>query len=184
VLDLGCGEGYYSTALQQIFPAAHVFGIDIAKPAVKLAAKRCPGGSFAVASVFDVPLPDSSLDLVASIFAPLEEGELSRLLAPGGIYLKVTPAPSHLWELRALLYDEPKPHPEESRLAAGFESLTETVREYPLKLSGDTLRDVVAMTPYAHRGRPQGREVLESLEQFELQMCFSISVQVVKGQGS
>lgn len=177
VLDLGCGEGFYSAAIQQVLPDAQVMGIDIAKPAVKLAAKRCPGGSFAVASAFDVPLPDSSLDLVTSVFAPVDEAELLRLLVPGGIYLKVTPAPRHLWELRGLLYEQPTPHKVESQLVEGFESLIETDLEYPLQLNGETLRDLVAMTPYAHKGQREGREKLDSLEGLALQMCFSISVQ-------
>lgn len=177
VLDLGCGEGYYSNALQQALPAARVFGIDIAKPAVKLAANKCPTAKFAVASAFDVPLPDAGLDLVASIFAPTDEAELRRLLAPGGIYLKVTPAPRHLWELRSLLYEQPKPHAVVSQLAEGFELLSDTDLEYTLQLSGQALRDLVAMTPYAHKGRREGRDRVETLAEIELQMCFRISVQ-------
>jgi 23S rRNA (guanine745-N1)-methyltransferase len=177
VLDLGCGEGYYSAAIQQVLPAARVFGIDIAKPAVKLAAKRCPNGAFAVASAFDVPLQDSSLDLVVSVFAPLDAHELLRLLAPGGIYLKVTPAPRHLWELRCLLYEQPKPHQVDSQLVEGFESLIATDLNYTLQLDGATLRDLVAMTPYAHKGGREAHDKLGRLEELGLQMCFSISVQ-------
>jgi len=176
ILDMGCGEGYYSAALQQALPAAQLFGIDIAKPAVKLAARRCPSGAFAVASAFDVPLPDASIDLVVSIFAPLDKGELLRLMVPGGIYLKVTPAPRHLWELRCLLYEEPKPHEVESQLVEGFESIAEFDCAYTLNLEGETLRDLVAMTPYAHKGQREAREKLDRLEELELQMCFDISI--------
>ena len=177
VLDLGCGDGYYAAAIAPALPGARVFGIDIAKPAVKLAARRCPGGEFAVASAFDVPLPDASIDLVLSVFAPVDAGELSRLLVPGGLYLKVTPAPRHLWELRSLLYDQPRPHPVESRLKRGFQLLAASDLEYELQLDGKTLRDLVAMTPYAHKGPRAGRDRLLSLEEISLQMCFSISLQ-------
>lgn len=177
VLDLGCGEGFYSAAIQQVLPAAQVLGVDIAKPAVKLAAKRCPSAAFAVASAFDIPLSDSSLDLVASVFAPLDQKELLRVLASGGFYLKVTPAPRHLWELRCLLYDEPMPHAVESQLLEGFESLSAVDLSYSVQLEGEMFRDLVAMTPYAHRGQREGRDKLDSIEELELQMSFSISVQ-------
>jgi 23S rRNA (guanine745-N1)-methyltransferase len=177
VLDLGCGDGYYAAALGQVLPHAKVFGIDIAKPAVKLAARRCPAGEFAVASAFHVPLPDASIDLVVSVFAPVDAGELSRLLVPGGIYLKVTPAPRHLWGLRSLLYDQPRPHRVESQPGDGFQLLAANDVEYELQLDGTTLRDLVAMTPYAHKGPRKGRDRLLKLEQITLQMCFSISLQ-------
>jgi 23S rRNA (guanine745-N1)-methyltransferase len=53
VLDLGCGEGHYCRSIQQVLPASSVYGIDISKAAVKMAARSCPEASFAVASVFD-----------------------------------------------------------------------------------------------------------------------------------
>lgn len=177
VLDLGCGEGYYSLAMQQALPSSEIFGIDIAKPAVKSAAKICSRGNFAVASAFDVPLADSSLDLVVSVFAPIDERELSRLLKPGGFYMKVTPAPQHLWELRSLLYKLPRPHRRESQLLTGFESLVETELEYTRAISGEQLRDLVAMTPYAYAGEREKHEELNLLEGLTVQLCFDISVQ-------
>jgi len=177
VLDLGCGDGYFSAAIRQVLPQARLCGVDIAKSAVKLAARLCPGADFAVASAFDVPLADSDADLVISIFAPTEGRELSRLLAPGGFYLKVTPAPRHLWELRCLLYDQARPHPTQSQLLGGFESLVDTRVDYPLELGGQLLRDLVAMTPYAHRGQRQGRDKLEKLDSINMQMSFDISLQ-------
>ncbi|MFT5484138.1 MAG: 23S rRNA (guanine745-N1)-methyltransferase [Halieaceae bacterium] len=177
ILDLGCGEGHYCGSIQQALPAASVFGVDISKAAVKLAAKSCPKGSFAVSSVFDVPLPDSSVDLVTSVFAPVDGRELSRLLKPEGLYLKVTPAPRHLWELRCLLYNHPKPHESDSPLIPGFESLVEADLDYTQDMSGAVLRDLVCMTPYAHRGQRENREKLDKLREIRLQMNFHISLQ-------
>lgn len=175
-LDLGCGEAYYSQALLQAFPGLRLYGIDISKSAVRLAARRCRAGHFAVASAFDVPLPDASLDLVVSVFAPTDDTELQRLLDPGGLYLKVVPAPQHLWELRCLLYDEPRPHPQEQGCPPGFELLEQRLLEYPLTVDAGLLGDLVAMTPYAHRGGRAQRERLEKLEVLSLQMAFSLGV--------
>ncbi len=177
VLDLGCGEGYYSTALEQALPAAKIFGIDIAKPAVKSAARNCPAGSFAVASGIDVPLADASIDLVASIFAPVDVTQLKRVLQPGGLYLKITPAPQHLWELRCLLYKHPRPHKKESALLTGFTPLVETELQYTRAISGECLRDLVAMTPYAYAGERANHEKIDALVGLTLQLCFDISLQ-------
>lgn len=177
ILDLGCGEGFYGAALQRELPAARLMGIDIAKQAVRLAARRYSSGAFAVASAFDVPLADSNLDLILSVFAPVDPQEVSRLLAPSGIYLKVTPASQHLWELRQFLYDDAKPHPMDSQLLEGFEVLTAADLQYTRDLDGETLRDLVAMTPYAHRGAREGRDELAGLDALTVQMSFNISVQ-------
>ena len=47
ILDAGCGEGYYlgqlQLALRQLLPDAYIeyIGLDIAKEATRMAAKRC-----------------------------------------------------------------------------------------------------------------------------------------------
>ncbi|MFT4519511.1 MAG: 23S rRNA (guanine745-N1)-methyltransferase [Halioglobus sp.] len=189
VLDMGCGEGYYSAALKAALPSAEVLGIDIAKPAVRWAAKKCPEGSFAVASMADIPLPDASLDLVASVFAPIDEAELSRVLKPGGSYLKITPAPRHLWELRSLLYNTPRPHKDEPPQPAHFESVVKELLHYSVDIEGEMLRDLVAMTPYAHRGQRENRERLSNAEKLTIQMSFNISLmryqpEVAVGEGA
>lgn len=175
-LDLGCGEGYYSVALSEAFPEARVLGVDISKNAVRQAARHCRAGQFAVASAFDVPLADDSLNLLQSVFAPVDEGELCRLLRPGGIYLKVVPAPRHLWELRSLLYDKPRPHEEAWSVPPGFDLLKRQALDYRLTLEADLLRDLVSMTPYAHKGQRQNRGRFEQLRQLSLQMAFSIAL--------
>ena len=143
--------------------------------------RRCPrryrAGRFAVASAFDVPLADASLDLAISVFAPCKPDELRRLLRPGALYLKVTPAPDHLWALRELLYEQARPHAVQSQLLPSFEVVGEETVAYPLELSGELLRDVVAMTPYAHRGLRSGHSGLDELRQITLGMSFSLSLQ-------
>lgn len=48
VLDIGCGEGYYTARLKS--PGCRTYGLDIAKNAIRLAAKRYPDVQFCVAS--------------------------------------------------------------------------------------------------------------------------------------
>ena len=60
LLDAGCGEGWYDRCIAQAFAQAgrpvQLAGFDIAKPAVRLAAKALPAAKYAVASSFAQPV--------------------------------------------------------------------------------------------------------------------------------
>ncbi|MEP1469723.1 MAG: putative RNA methyltransferase [Halieaceae bacterium] len=176
VVDLGCGEGFYTAAVAGAFPAASVYGIDIAKEAVRLAAKRHEMIDFAVASAFDVPLAAGSIDLVTSIFAPVSATELQRLTAVGGYYLKVVPGPQHLWSLRQALYTNPRPHTAEPVSEQGFNTLDTRTFEYQVTLDGERLADLVAMTPFAHRGHREKRDALLAGPSITLEMAFEMAI--------
>jgi 23S rRNA (guanine745-N1)-methyltransferase len=57
------------------------YGLDIAKYAVKSAAKKTKG-TFIVGNAYAIPLADASCDLILSIFSPYDEQELYRCLKP------------------------------------------------------------------------------------------------------
>src|SRR5699024_11837565 len=42
VLDIGCGEGYYTHVFADVLPEITTFGLDVSKVAIKAAAKRYP----------------------------------------------------------------------------------------------------------------------------------------------
>ena len=70
VLDAGCGEGWYTQAVLDALPGARLAGIDLSRYALRHAGRTCPGADFAIASLFDLPLADQSVDLVLHLFAP------------------------------------------------------------------------------------------------------------------
>jgi 23S rRNA (guanine745-N1)-methyltransferase len=144
VLDAGCGEGTYLA--RSCAGGAQGWGIDISKVAVRLAAKRYPTLEFAVASVYRLPFDDASFDALVDVFSPRPFDELLRVLRPGGVALVVTPGPDHLAQLKALVYDTPRPHvddepgPEPERV--------ERVR-FVVDLTEPALRrHLLEMTPY------------------------------------
>jgi 23S rRNA (guanine745-N1)-methyltransferase len=174
VLDLGCGEGYYAGAIQQAFTDANVCGVDISKSAVRLAAKHYPDIEFAVASSFALPVAPASQNVVVRIFAPSQDSEVIRVLKPGGFYLEVTPAPMHLWVLREALYDVPKAH-EDSREKFPYLQLVKSSScEFNVDLSQRLLRELLAMTPFAHRGHREKRERLRNGGGLNVGMAFSL----------
>jgi 23S rRNA (guanine745-N1)-methyltransferase len=174
VLELGCGEGYYSNALQQHWPAAQVGAIDISKTAVRLAAKAYPQVAFAVASSFDIPVPSDSHELLLRIFAPTKDAEVHRVLKEGAHYLELTPAPRHMWTLRSALYQTPKPHVDARSEIPGLECCDQQLLEFEIDVEGELLKDLVAMTPFAHRGHREKRERLLAGQGVTVEMAFSL----------
>ena len=176
MLDLGCGEGYYSQCLLAAMPGVALHAVDIAKPAVRLAAKACKSAHFAVASAFDVPLAKGSLDAVLGVFAPASDAELARLIKPGGCYLKVSPGEDHLWELRQQLYDTPRPHLPAMPAIPGFAAPTTSRLRFLLDLQGGILRDVLAMTPYAYGGLREHKERLSGSSSLQTRADFLLTL--------
>jgi demethylmenaquinone methyltransferase / 2-methoxy-6-polyprenyl-1,4-benzoquinol methylase len=95
VLDLCCGTGDLLFALESESHAA-VLGCDFSHPMLVLArqkaARRSVRAHFVEADALRLPLPDASLDLVATAFgfrnlASYRDGlaEMARVLRPGGV---------------------------------------------------------------------------------------------------
>lgn len=156
ILDAGCGEGYYLGRLQPHLASEGrcFFGLDVAKTAVRLAARRYPEACFLVADVKrHIPLPDASVGVLLNVFAPRDAAEFARVVAPGGALLVVIPQPGHLAALRerfALLDIEPdKRENVVAYFAADFALETADEVTIPLHLRGEALGDLVQMTPNA-----------------------------------
>ena len=111
LLDVGCGEGYYTAAICEALTAAgktpRTAGIDISKEMMRRAAKRAKQAELAVASAYRLPVADETIDLLLDCFSPLAIDEFRRVLKPGGHFLYVVPAEEHLWEMKQVLYDRP-----------------------------------------------------------------------------
>lgn len=147
-LDLGGGEGYFSSHLQEgTEGSCHWFLSDISKDAVKSAAKRFHRGHCAVASSFNLPVKDECLDVVLRNFAPSDDHELHRVMKPGAHYVLVSPGPSHLVQLREILYQSARPH-EPAPLPDWAEPVAEQTQEFEFSLADPPMREnLLAMTP-------------------------------------
>jgi 23S rRNA (guanine745-N1)-methyltransferase len=175
LLDIGCGEGYYTSSFK--FIINEVIGIDIAKPAIQLASKRFKNITWVVGSGALLPIANASVNIVSSMFSPLPISEMVRVLKPEGYVLVVTPAPMHLWTLREGLFDEVQAH-EPDKFLSGFDEFftlhTRTEVSFSLTLPNQSLKDLLCMTPYVWKAKPEKRAALEQLEQFETAASFTI----------
>lgn len=181
VLDAGCGEGYYTAGIRDALVSAgkapHVAGFDISKFAVQKAAKRCPELDLAVASAYRLPVADKAVDLLLNVFSPLAIEEFRRVLKPGGYYLYVVPAASHLWELKEVLYDEPYPNEEKETPYEGFSYVKIVPVSYTVHLPGqEDIQALFRMTPYAWKTPGAGKARLAALTELDCRVDFRVHV--------
>ena len=173
VLDICCGEGYYTSGLHH--EGLDVFGFDISKEMVRLASKR-GGGCYFVANMASIPVADDSFDHAIHLFAPFNEKEFCRILKPGGSLYTVIPGRFHLFGLKQTLYDTPYEN-DEMLPATEHLKLVGTT-----KLAGKILLEnaadidaVFRMTPYYFRTSQKDKEKLLGLEQLETPIEFVIA---------
>lgn len=187
LLDSGCGECYYTSNIKKTLKASEkdvkIIGIDVSKDALRLASQRfgneCKGEKasveLAVASSYQLPIKDSSIDAVVSVFAPLCSDEFRRVLCDGGIFITVIPSAKHLWELKEAVYDTPYENEVMPYGIDGFEMIEkkEISGEFFLK-SHEEILDLFAMTPYFCRTSEKDRKKLDSLENLKCRYDFEI----------
>ena len=166
LLDAGCGEGYYTARVREKLDTGRVeiAAFDISKDAVREAAKKRCADFFAVASSYKIPLKDASADLVLNTFSPQAPKETLRVLKRGGYFVMAIPAEEHLFGLKAAIYDTPYKNEVQDMALCGFELVFSEEVKYLMELdSGERIRDLFMMTPYAYRTSREGREKVLSL---------------------
>ncbi len=174
VLDICCGEGYYTSALGRN-PKLQVYGFDISREMVRLAAKR-GNGTYFVANMAAIPLTEESMDYATHLFAPFIEEAFCQILKPGGRLFTVIPGRRHLWGLKEALYDTPYendeklPETEILRLVS-----THKVRDLITLSSQEDIQAVFRMTPYYFHTAQADKDKLLGLESLQTPVEFFIA---------
>ena len=108
VLDIGCGEGFYSRKLQESHSDKIFYAFDISKDSVQIAAKSETNWAvnWFVGDLARLPIKDASMDILLDIFSPANYGEFRRVLSKDGILIKVIPTENHLKEIRQIVQDQ------------------------------------------------------------------------------
>lgn len=173
VLDICCGEGYYTSALGEN-PNLNVFGFDIAREMVRLAAKRGKGTYF-VANMANIPIAEGSMDYCIHLFAPFNETAFARVLKEGGRLYTVIPGRFHLWGLKQAVYDTPYENdevlPPTQQLC--LISQRKVIANITLNCQED-IQAVFRMTPYFFHTTQKDKDKLLGLETLETPIEFLI----------
>ena len=176
VLDICCGEGYYSSYLKE-HHAGKYYGFDISKEMVRLAAKRKNDVSYFVANMTDIPLSDSSVDFAFHLFAPFYEKEFYRVLNNNGVLISVTPGKRHLFSLKELLYDTPYENdltPPETSLLKLKEQ--KNIRAEITLTSHEDIISLFKMTPYYYHTSNECKQRLNNISSLKTEIEFILNI--------
>lgn len=198
MVDLGCGEGYYTRLLSEKLRASlpakhnklHAWGIDISKAAIISA---CRGPSqvppsqvrWLIANLTHSPFIGGQMNLVTALFCRISEEEIVRLLKNGGIFIFVKPGPKHLIQLRELIYSGHKKTSQTQTLDViqekktdhhpALELLEHTKLNQPLKLdSAESIQALFKMTPHYWRTPAAQKEKLLLLDQLQTEISVEL----------
>lgn len=179
LLDVGCGEGYYTSAVRTALETAGkpctAGGIDISKTALIAASKRDAALKLAVASVNRLPVVDGSCDLLLNVFAPNDDAEFYRVLRRGGVLLKAVPRERHLFGLKAAVYDSPYLNPPPVYTPPGFVPLERLDTGGVITVSpAQQIRNLFSMTPYYYKTGAADQAKLSALESLTTEIEFSV----------
>jgi len=175
ILDSGCGEGYYTSGIYS--ENRRIFGVDISKTAVNYASRENNRIIYSVGSVFNLPIMDSSIDLVMSIFAPYSGAEFLRVLKKNGHMLMVIPGADHLIELKNVIYERPYENTTKGYDLDGFifKGKTEINKKIQLDNKAD-IDNLFKMTPYYYRTKKEDYEKIAELDFLETTINFEILI--------
>lgn len=165
ILDVGCGEGYYSARLAQAM-GAPLTGLDISKEAVRCAAGKYKGPTWLCATAAHIPVKEGSVGTLTSLFALTLPEEFRRVLRRDGLFFQVLAAEDHLLGLKSVLYDE-LTHKEKNTVPAlpGFCLVESRPIRFSFTVEGAQLYSLFAMTPHLFRVGKSGVQRLADTSQ-------------------
>ena len=164
LLDVGCGEGWYSARLAQALGLS-LTGLDISKEAVRWAAAKYKGHQWLCASASRLPVEEGSVDLLTSLFAVTFPEEFRRVLKKDGYLFQVLAAQDHLMGLKNIIYDEILLREKDSVPDLPGFALEESIPiRFTFTVEGEQVAALFSMTPHVYRIGPAGAERLRATQ--------------------
>lgn len=169
IVDAGCGEGYYPLNIALEFSKSLVLGFDMTKFGCEHAAKKARQENisyafFAVANIFDLPLPNNYADVVVSLFAPVADKEFCRILKDDGYLIVVSAGINHLDGLKRILYKDLYLNEDKRANYENFSLIDVINLKYDTTILGnETIKNLFTMTPYYHRTSLEDKKKLEDV---------------------
>lgn len=177
VLDIGCGEGYYTEGIKNALSdkKATIYAFDISKEAVKWTAKRHAAHFPFVAGAHNIPVRSEVFDLALLFFAPFFHEEILRILKANGLFLMAYPGENHLYGLKTAIYDDPYVNCPKEDALEGFSIIETAEISYSVTLEdAEEIAALFMMTPYYYKTSKRDQEKLLSLSKLETEISFHL----------
>jgi len=183
ILDIGCGEGYYTNLLRDNLNDknidSHIIGIDISKDGIIHAARTYKEIEWVVASGSNLPIANESLDYVICMFSYIDPIEYKRVLKKGGKLITVSTGEYHLVEIKEVVYDKLKMdyyRPTQDILDGyNYKGLVNVRYKVDLE-GGKDIKNLFDMTPYRWKSPKDGVERLLRLSQLKITVDVNIDI--------
>lgn len=178
ILDLGCGEGYYTQRMKNELNDENntYYGLDISKEAIHMATKYTKEICWIVGNSKNIPIQDHSIDVICALFTVVNKDELKRCLKENGYIIHVTANPGHLIEIKELIYDEIKVKSDEYiRLPFKVKESFDVCEKVHIKNHEDSL-NLLKMTPHYYHIKKERRHVLDTLESMDITIDIKVTI--------
>ncbi len=176
VTDICCGEGYYGREIMKAIDCT-MYGFDISKEMVRLAASANKQATFFVGNISSIPLRDKCTDIALHLFAPFHEKEFSRILKDDGFLISVIPGENHLFEMKEILYDTPYKNDEKApdTTLLHLKERIRLSRKVHLR-SKEEIAALFAMTPYFYHTSDRDKAKLAKYDRLDVTVEFVLLV--------
>lgn len=181
ILDAGSGTGYYSIQVKKNRNLDdQLIGVDISKFAAQKAAKKDKESQFVVASCFDLPIENKSVDILLNIFSPKAGEEFLRVLKDDGILIEVMAGEEHMLQLKQAIYKDVRLNEVEFKYD-GFNLIDTSHIKYDIHLdSNEKIHSHIAMTPYYYKSQQEDLKKLDKINEIDVTIDFYIAVWKIK----
>jgi len=183
ILDIGCGEGYYTNLLRDNLEEenidSHIIGIDISKEGIIHAARTYKGIEWIVASGSNLPIASESLDYVICMFSYIDPTEYKRVLKKGGKLITVSTGEYHLVEIKEVVYDKLKMEyyrPTQDIVDGYIHKELINIRYETELEDGKDIKSLFDMTPYRWKSPKDGVERLLNLSELKITVDVNIDI--------
>lgn len=177
IVDIGCGEGFYTTAIKKVGGDCNCIGIDISKDAVKMACSRDKSITWVVATAGQLPVESNSTDIITAMFSLVSKEEYLRILKKGGYIIEVIAGNDHLIQLKEIIYDTVyKQDKKPAYIGEEFKEISRTQQRFDFTLENSQLRNLLMMTPHLWRIKKENREKLEQMQTLSLTAHFWVRI--------
>ena len=165
LLDVGCGEGYYSAWLAREL-GCDLTGLDISKEAVRAAAGKYKNAQWLCASAARLPVTDHSVGLLTSLFAVTLPEEFLRVLRSDGAFIQVLAAADHLLGLKKIIYQDLHSKEKDTvPVLPGFRLKKSVPVRFSFTVEGAQVENLLSMTPHFYRITKEGAQRLAATKQ-------------------
>lgn len=177
VLDLGCGEGYYTNRIQSNLNN-NMYGVDLSKYAVQIASKNNKDVSYSISSIYDVAFDNKVFDVILNVFAPTPINEIKRVMKQDGCLIVVSPGENHLFELKEILYDNAYKNEIDDTNLDGLKLISNDIISNKVTIKGDDIVSLFMMTPYYYKSDINCLKVIKKLLNLDVTLEFSIKLYI------